>query len=81
MTRNTKFVRAWIVTNITFVQNAISHKCTFNRLNRKFMTFMGWQMDKTNTGKSMHVKIVGMMMIKTIIRRCKVQDTGRLSIN
>ena len=44
------------------------------------MTFMGWQM-KTNTTKGMHVKIVEMMMIKTIIRKCKFQDTGRQSIN
>ena len=76
-----KIVRAWIITNITFVRNAISHKCTFNRLSRKCMMFMEWQMDKTNTTKSMHVNVVGMMMIKTIIRRCKVQDTGRQSIN
>ena len=45
------------------------------------MTFMGWKMNKINTTKGMHVKIVRIMMIKTIIRRCKVQDTGRKLIN
>ena len=57
------------------VRNTMAQKSTFNRLSRKFMAFLRWQMNKANTTKNMHVKIVGRLMMKTIIGRFKVQDT------
>lgn len=57
ITRDTKSVRARIITNITFVRKAITHKGIFHRLSRKFVKFMKRQMNKTNTSKSVQIKI------------------------
>jgi hypothetical protein len=38
-------------------------------------------MNKTNTAKSMQIKIARMVMIQTIIRKIKIQDLRGQSIN
>jgi hypothetical protein len=75
MMRYTKSLRAWIITNITFVKNNITHKSASNKLSRHFIEFLRRQMNKTNTSKGMHVKIMRMLLIKMIVGSLKFQNT------
>jgi hypothetical protein len=63
-----KSIRAWIIANITFDRNIITHKSTSNRLSKQFVVLMRRQMNKTNTAIGIHVKIAMMLLIKTIIK-------------
>jgi phage-related holin len=74
MTRYTKSIREWIIVNITFVRNTITHMSASNRLSRQFIALMRRQMNITNTTKRMHVKIAR-MLIKTIVRSLKFHNT------
>jgi len=73
--RYTKSLRAWIITSITFVKNNITHKSASKKLSKHFIAFMRRQMNKINSSKGMHVKIMRMLLIKMIIRSLKFQNT------
>ena len=76
-----KFVSSSTTTNKTFLSITIPHKSTSCRLSSKFVTFSGWEMDKTNTPKSMKGLILRMITKQAEIRRVILQGLHWQVIN